>query len=83
MVVGVKNGFLVANMGVSGIRSAPYNCRLENSHNNFVYLLGLIDRQPECFLVRVGEGMSPLIAFGISVGRKSYIDSFKEEGENK
>jgi len=25
----------------------------------------------------VGEGVSPLVAFAISVGRKRYIDSFK------
>ena len=65
-------------MGVSGIKSAPYNCRLENASDSFVYLLGLVEKESETFLVRVGEGMSPLVALAISIGRKRYIDSFKE-----
>jgi hypothetical protein len=28
MIIGLKNGYLIANMGVSGVKSAPYNCRL-------------------------------------------------------
>lgn len=76
MKLSLKNGFLIAHMGVSGIKSAPYNCRLENMYDSFVYLLGMIDK--EQFIIRVGEGMSPLVAFAISIGRKRYIDSFKE-----
>ena len=45
-------------------------------YDSFVYLLGMIDK--EQFIIRVGEGMSPLVAFAISIGRKRYIDSFKE-----
>lgn len=78
MIIGLKNGFLIANMGVTGVKSAPYNCRLENYHTNFVYLLGLVDKDKGEFIVRVGEGMSPLIAFAISIARKRYIDSFTE-----
>lgn len=65
-------------MGVTGIKSAPFNCRLENPGDSFVFLMGMIDKPNEKFLVRVGEGMSPLVAFAISIGRKRYIDSFKE-----
>ncbi len=54
MVIGVKNGFLIANMGVNGVKSAPYNCRLENFKNDFVYLLGMIDKESNEFIVRVG-----------------------------
>lgn len=78
MIISVKNGYLIANMGVAGVRSAPYNCRLENYQSSFVYLLGMIDKASSEFIVRVGEGMSPLIAFAISIGRKRYIDSFTE-----
>lgn len=78
MSISLKNGYLIANMGVNGVKSAPYNCRLENTQSNFSYLLGLIDKNSEQFIVRVGEGMSPLIAFAISVGRKKYIDSFSK-----
>ena len=78
MKLSLKNGFLIAHMGVSGIKSAPYNCRLESVFDNFVYLLGMIEKEKEKFIIRVGEGMSPLVAFAISIGRKRYIDSFKE-----
>lgn len=64
-------------MGVNGIRSAPYNCRLENSKDSFVFLLGLIEKDSERFLLRLGEGISPVVAFTIAIGRKRYIDSFK------
>lgn len=44
MIIGMKNGYLIANMGVSGVKSAPYNCRLENPQSNFVFLLGMVDK---------------------------------------
>jgi len=78
MKLSLKNGYLIANMGVNGIKSAPYNCRLENPNNSFVYLLGLLDKEEEKFIVRVGQGISPVIAFATSIGRKRYIDSFKD-----
>jgi hypothetical protein len=77
MKLSLKNGYLIANMGVSGIKSAPYNCRLENPSDSFVYLLGLLEKEEEKFIVRVGQGLSPVIALAIAVGRKRYIDSFK------
>lgn len=79
MKLALKNGYLISRMGASGIKSAPYNCRLENSSDTFVYLLGLIDKEQErdSFLVRVGEGMSVLVALAISVARKRFIDSFR------
>lgn len=78
MRLSLKNGYLIAHMGVNGIRSAPYNCRLESSNDSFVYLLGMIEKDCERFLLRVGEGISPVVAFAIAVGRKRYIDSFKQ-----
>ena len=78
MIIGMKNGYLIANMGVGGVKSAPYNCRLENHQSNFVFLLGMVDKESQQFVIRVGEGMSPLLAFAISVGRKRYIDSFSQ-----
>jgi hypothetical protein len=44
MKLSLKNGYLIAHMGVSGIKSAPYNCRLENSKDSFLYLLGMIEK---------------------------------------
>jgi hypothetical protein len=76
MIIGIRNGFLIANMGVSGVKSAPYNCRLENTHSSFVYLLGMTGK--DRFVVRVGPGISPLVAFAISIARKRYIDSFAD-----
>ena len=81
MIIGIKNGYLIANMGVSGVKSAPYNCRLENSHSSFVYLLGMTDKGGDKFVVRVGAGMSPLVSFAISIARKRYIDSFADWSE--
>lgn len=78
MKLSLKNGYLIANMGLAGIKSAPYNCRLENANNSFVYLLGSVDKDTDRFMIRVGEGISPLVAFATSVGRKRYIDSFKD-----
>lgn len=44
MRLSLRNGYLIAHMGVSGIKSAPYNCRLQTANDSFVYLLGMIDK---------------------------------------
>jgi hypothetical protein len=54
MRLSLKNGYLIAHMGVGGIQSAPYNCRLENGQDNFVYLLGMFEKEKERFITRVG-----------------------------
>jgi hypothetical protein len=36
----------------------------------------MTDKEGENFVVRVGAGMSPVVAFAISIARKRYIDSF-------
>ena len=77
MIIGFKNGYLIANMGVNGVKSAPYNCRLENN-NGFSFLLGLMDKEPSDFVIRIGEGMCVFVGMGVGVGRKRYIDSFHE-----
>lgn len=38
----------------------------------------MTDKEGEKFVVRVGAGMSPLVAFAISISRKRYIDSFAD-----
>lgn len=47
-------------------------------NKNFSFLLGLVDKETSDFLIRIGDGMSPLLGMATSVGRKRYIDSFHE-----
>lgn len=74
MSFNVVNGKLTSNMEVNNIVSAPYNLRLENSHGECVFLFGKINLKQDRYLVRVGKGISPLMALAISAARKNYID---------